>query len=136
MARRADGRLMATTRLPRPRRPPANRQAKRLPGQNPGGARFTQSRKHLARPIGRNQTGTTNLALAPTVHRGDATNRPAPRDVGNQASKFFSTEEQGEGTEVTEKDSIALRAAFDRALREAPGSFSSVSSHVLPAPPC
>ena len=82
---------------------------------------------HLARPIGRNQTRTTNLALAPTVRRGDETNRPAPRDVGNQASKSFSTEEQGDGTEVTEQDSMALRAVFDRAVREAPRSFSSVS---------
>jgi len=96
---------------------------------------------HLARPIGRNQTGTTNLALAPSVHRGNETSRPAPRDVGNQASKFFSTEKQGDGTEVTEKgsmeqDSLALRAEFDPAVRETPRSFSSVSSHVLPASPC
>ena len=60
---------------------------------------------HLARPIGRNQTSATNFALAPTVHRGHETNRPAPHDVGNQASKFFNTEEQGDGTELTEKDS-------------------------------
>jgi hypothetical protein len=46
--------------------------------------------------VGRNQTRTPNLALAPRRHRGDETNRPAPRNVGNQASKFFSTEEQGE----------------------------------------
>ena len=86
--------------------------------------------------VGRNQTRTPNLALAPRRHRGDETNRPAPRNVGNQASKFFSTEEQGECTEVTEKASMALRAVFDRALREAPSSFFSVSSHVLAAPPC
>jgi len=77
--------------------------------------------------VGRNQTRTPNLALAPRRHRGDETNRPAPRNVGNQASKFFSTEEQGECTEVTEKASMALRAVFDRALREAPSSFFSVS---------
>ena len=71
---------------------------------------------HAARPIGRNQTSLTNLALAPTVHRGDETNCPASRDVGSQASKFFSTEKQGDGTEVTEKDSMALRAVFDRAF--------------------
>ena len=77
--------------------------------------------------VGRNQPSTTNLALASTVQGGDETNRPAPRDVGNQASKFFSTEEQGESTEVTEKDSMALRAMFDLTLREAPSFFSSVS---------
>jgi hypothetical protein len=71
---------------------------------------------------------TTNHALAPTVDRGDAT---TVRDLATlaikQASKFFNTEKQGERTEVTEKDSMALRAVFDLALREAPSSFSSVS---------
>jgi hypothetical protein len=77
--------------------------------------------------VGRNETSATNLALAPPVHGGDETDRPPPRDVGKQASKFFSTEKQGDGTEVTEQDSMALRAVFDRAVREAPRSFSSVS---------
>ena len=38
------------------------------------------------RPIGRIQTSPTNLALAPMVRHGYGTNRPAPRDVGKQAS--------------------------------------------------
>ena len=50
----------------------------------------------------------------------------------SKASKFFNTEKQGEGIENTEKDNMALRAVFDRTLREAPKSFSSVAS--VPSP--
>ena len=51
----------------------------------------------------------------------------------SKASKFFNTEKRGEGTEATEKkDNMALRAVFDRTLREAPKSFSSVAS--VPSP--
>jgi len=51
------------------------------------------------------------------------TNRPGPRHVRNQASKFFNTEQQGAPRRATEKDSMALRAGFDRTPREAPKSW-------------
>jgi hypothetical protein len=108
-----------------------DREGRISPQMKDGDARETRSAA-----VGRNETSATNLALAPPVHGGDETDRPAPRDVGNQASKFFNTEKQGERTEVTEKDSMALRAVFDRALRGAPSFFSSVSWHVLPVSPC
>jgi len=65
--------------------------------------------------------------------------KPTVRNLATVASKQagFSTRRSREKVRrFTEQANMALRAAFDRALREAPTSFSSVSSHVLPASPC
>ena len=64
------------------------------------------------------------LVAAGVVSRHRAS---ADLDDPHASKQGFDTEKQGDGTEVTEKDSMALRAVLDRALREAPGSFSSVS---------
>ena len=82
--------------------------------------------------VGRNQTRTPNLALAPRGHRGDETNRPAPRDVGNQASKFFSTEEQGEHGGHGEGQYGASRGVRSGLARSA----KFLLLRVLARPPC
>ena len=82
--------------------------------------------------VGRNQTRTPNLGLAARGHRGDETNRPAPRDVGNQASKFFSTEEQGEHGGHGEGQYGASRGGRSGLARSA----KILHLRVLARPPC
>ena len=93
--------------------------------------------KHLARPIGRNQTSATNRALlrpADTVRDNDRV--VLVTSAVKQASKSFNTEKQGGPLRTTEKDRMALRAELDATPREAPHLASPWSSVALPVSPC
>ena len=83
--------------------------------------------KHLARPIGRNQTSATNRALLRPADAVRDTDRVVLRHIRSQASKFFNTEKQGGATEDHgEGQCGASRGARCNTARSATLRFSVV----------
>jgi hypothetical protein len=94
------------------------------PHASSGGWRAGGSREEKrSAAVGRNQTSVRTRTLSGPVDGGSDTERPEPRHVRNQASRFFSAEKQEGEAQRTRRGRIfgaSRRVRSNRTLREAP----------------